>query len=141
MKFKIIDEAKFNGEEHIQRHYADHVLKDGEEFSALDPKFPHMSVQEYVDSAEELTLADAKEIHSEEELRTARGIIGWKANNINWRNPRNIKINLDSPKHPGFIEIVAYVDSEEAGNQIMSYMLGRRSKKYREFGNKIGELD
>ena len=36
MKFKIIDEAKFNGEEHIQRHYADHVLKDGEEFSALD---------------------------------------------------------------------------------------------------------
>ena len=141
LKFKIIDEAKFSGAEHLARHYKAHVLQDGEEFSVFDPKFPQMSLEEYANKAEDLSLADAKEIHSEEELKDARGIVGWKADNVNWRNPRNIKINLDSPQHPGFIEIVAYVDNAAAGNQIMSYMLARRGKKYREFANKISELD
>ena len=103
--------------------------------------FPHMTKKEYADFAEELTLEEASAIHTEDELRNARGIIGWVANDSAWRHPRNIKINTNSSKMPGFIEIVGYVDDAVAGNQIMSYMLARRGKKYREFSRKIGELE
>lgn len=152
MKFKLItesesnllDEATFSGIEHLTKHYNEHVLAPDEEFNIGDPKFPNMTIQEYADSAEELSLAKAQEVKNEDELKNAIGIIGWLADNKEgphpWRHPRNIKINLDSPKHPGYMEIVAYVDDASAGNQVMSYMLARRGKKYREFSHKIAEL-
>lgn len=151
MKFKIIneskdnllDEATFSGQAHLERHYNDHVLKPDEEFNRDDPKFPNMTIQEYADAAEELSLAKAQPM-TKEDIKYARGIIGWLALKDDpikpWKGPREVKINLDSPKHPGFMEIVAYVDNAKDGNQIFSYMLARRGKKYREIEYKIGEL-
>ena len=145
MKFQLIeeflDEATFKNPNHLAKHYDEHVLKPDEEFDPNDPKFPYMTEKEYADRAEQLTLKKADKIADENELRTANsGVVGWLADDERWRNPREIKIDMNSDLHPGFIEIVGYVDSAEAGNNIMTYMLARRGKKYREFSRKIDEL-
>ena len=144
MRFKltedILEEATFKSPSNLKHHYDEHVLKEDEFFNYNDPKFPYMTMQEYADYAEELSLKKAKPISSFEELsHTYDGIIGWVANDPEWRNPREIKINLNSEKHPGFIEIVGYV-SPANGDNIMTYMLSRRGKKFREWKKKTGEL-
>lgn len=147
MKFKFsedvesLDEATFSNIPHLQKHYEGHVLKDGEQFSNDDPKFPPMTRQEYADQAEALSLKSFKEVHSLEELQNARGIVGWRADNPNWTNPRCIKIDTSSTKVPGYMETVAYVDDAKAGNNIFTYMVQKRSRKYREFASKVGEID
>ena len=143
MKFKIrkstnLDEAQFHGYNHLLRHFDKHVLKDGEESNYTDPKFPQMTKQEYADRAEALSLADAQPVLSKDELHSARGIVGWKTYDPRW-GIRCIKMNLNPKDYPGYIEHVSYID-EKSDDQIFSYMLCRKSRKYREFDNKIAEL-
>ena len=136
-----LQEATFSGENHLNLHYGEHVLKQDEQFSREDPKFPYMSKEEYAKAAEELSLSDAGIVETVDDLKNARGIIGWVADDQNWRSgPRCIKIKTDSEKVPGYLEIVGYVDDPARGNQVFTYMLARRSKKYREFSRKIAEL-
>lgn len=139
---KQLLEATFNNESHLKKHYDRHVLKEGEKFNPYDPKFPHMTLEEYADAAEALTLATYKNVETRDELMSTRsGVVGWVANNESWKNPRNIKIKLNSDKMPGYMEIVAYTESyEDAGNQVYTYMLARGGKKNREFNNKVGNI-
>lgn len=137
---KYIEEATFSGFDHLWRHYKKHVLSEDEEFAFQNPKFPFMSMKEYADRAEQLSLAPHKEIHDEAELNGATGIIGWKVHNDGWRRDRNIKINLNSQLHQGFVEIVIYVDVADGDNQIFSYMLANKSKVRLRFNEKSGEI-
>ena len=41
-------EATFKGQNHINKHYDDHVLKPDEEFTPSNPKFPYMEKEEYL---------------------------------------------------------------------------------------------
>ena len=136
-----LDEATFKREETLKDHYDRHVLKPNEQFDASNPKFPPMSLKEYEDAAEALSLEKAQIITNEHELKNARGIIGWVATLPGWRNPRYIKIQTSSSRSPGFVEVVAYVDGDSStGTQVMTYMLGKMGKKYKLFKDKIGEL-
>lgn len=137
---KYIDEATFSGSDHLWRHYKKHVLSEGEKFSPENPKFPYMSMREYADRAEQLSLAPHKEIHNASEIDGAIGVIGWKVHNDEWRRDRNMKINIDSPLHKGFVEIVIYVDVADGDNQIFSYMLANKNKVKLRFAEKSGEI-
>ena len=133
-------EATFLGNDHLQKHYSQHVLQGDEEFTNDDPKFPPMSKDEYAKKAEELTLQPARKVDSVQDIYSSGGIVGWVANDPTWRHPRNIKVRLDSPLHPGYEEFVSYVDDEKSGNQVLTYMLSRKGKARREFQRKIDEL-
>lgn len=138
---KILDEATFSGANHLNMHWKSHVLQDGEEFDFNNPKFPPMTEEEYAKSAEKLSLAKASIVETEEDLKNARGIIGWVSSRPEkYAGTRCVKIDTNSKKHFGFIEIVVYVDDAEHGNQIFTYMLAKRGRKYREFAYKIAEL-
>ena len=145
MKFKVVenfelDEAQFRGYYHLLKHFDEHVLKDGEQFDDYDPKFDTMTKEEYAKAAQELSETPAEPIIDEGDLRKARsGVIGWTAYDPKWGENRFVKINLNSPHKPGYIEIVGYI--EKPGNdQVFTYMLSRQGKKYREFSRKVGEL-
>lgn len=145
MKFKIseklkLDEAQFQGYYHLLKHFDAHVLQDGEEFSTDDPKFSPMTMQEYAKAAKELTESPARIIDNIDELSNANsGIVGWVASDPRWGGNRAIKINLNSPHRPGFIEIVGHKEDPN-DDQIFTYMLARPNKKYREFKRKVDEL-
>lgn len=144
MKFKIVesfelDEAQFRGYYHLLKHFNQHVLAPEEEFDYNDPKFDPMTKEEYAQAAKELSEAPAEPILDENDLRRARGIVGWKSRDPRWGEDRYVKINLNSPHKPGHIEIVGYLDTP-GDDQVFTYMLAKPGKKYREFGRKVGEL-
>lgn len=124
-------EVTFENRFNLERHYADHVLRPNERFNPENPKFSYMSIEEYARRAEELSNADAGKSDSRE------NIVGF----ITERNgiERIIKYKKYSSRR-GFGEEVIYVDDEEKGHEIITYMMTRPGKLYRERKNFKREL-
>ncbi len=116
-------EATFLNAANLDRHYQKHVLQPGEVFNPDDPKFPHMSKEDYANRAETLSLVPA----GDSEDRSSH-IIGFEI-----EDGRRVKIHKRSPFYPRdrFCEVVMYVEDENRGTEIISYMLGRPGKLFR----------
>lgn len=140
---EFLNEVTFTNAENLNRHYNDHVLKDGEKLDPENPKFPPMTKEEYAKRAKELSEAEAG-------LSSDRvsHIIGFKINKHakkhNEDEPfRNVKIRKRCQFYPHdrFCEEVIYVDDDIQGREIITYFVGRRGKINRELKSYCGELD
>lgn len=142
MKFKFklyeeyLEEATFSNPVQLTRHYNNHVLKPGEEFDDDDPKFPTMSLSEYYDAAEKCSLEPVDNVN-------VFGYVVYNENapyNMRWRNPRVVKFKKSSDYNPDYSETVVYVP-EGHGDEIMSYMMSRKTKKIKDVVGTYDEIE
>ena len=130
-------EATFTNPENLKRHYHQHVLQDGEKFDPMDPKYPSsMTIEEYAKEAKELSEAEAGDSENRESH-----IIGFQIGNgrrVKFRKRTNQFEH--NPELARFCDMVMYVDDEERGTEVISYMLGRPGKIFRMKQQFVSEL-
>ena len=132
---ELLLEATFKNPINLQKHYDKHVLKPGEVFNPDDPKFPYMDIKEYAKRAEDFSNEPAGD--SEDRVSHT---IGWISSRPEWKFPRIVKFRISSRLHKGFGEMIAYVDSDISGTEVIQYMLTRPGKIFREKKYMISEL-
>lgn len=133
----LLDESTWNNTANLEKHYRNHVLKDGEEFNSSDPKFSSdMTLDDYRREAEQLTIEPAG-THDD---KTSK-VIGFKLKPVRYddtvRSPRYVKIKryvepeyfTDAARGDGnrYREAVIYVDNN-GDNEIISYMIIKPSR-------------
>lgn len=118
-------ETTFANKRNLEKHYKDHVLEIGERFNPDNPKFPHMSMEQYDFLADELSNEKAG-LSTDRDPSTH--VIGFVL-----KDGRSVKFRKRSQFYPRerFSELVIYVDDELRGHETISYMLGRPGKIFR----------
>lgn len=137
---QFLNEATFLNPENLKQHYLSHVMQNKDEkFDPNDPKFPPMSMEEYMRRAEELS----EEPAGKSDDRVSH-VIGFMIRDPKTGKPRRCKFRKRSPfyKHESrsFPEMVIYVEDDILGHEIISYMVARPGKIFRERQHYIGEL-
>lgn len=133
-------DAQFSNIESLKRHYIDHVLQLGEEFDPSNPKFPYMTIQEYIERAKNLAMTRAG--HSDD-YRPETEYVGFisQRKGCGQPRPRFIKFRKKSEFNEEFGEIVVYVKGYgEYRDEIISYYMTRPHKLFKEKMNRIAEL-
>lgn len=127
-------EATFTNPANLDRHYNQHVLKDGEEFNPDDPKFKPISKEEYARRAQELSETKAYPSDDRDPSHTVIGFV--------LKDGRCVKFRKRCSDYPTerYCEEVIYVDDENKGHEIISYLVGRPGKIFREKKNFLSEL-
>ena len=144
---ELIEESTWNNTQQLKAHYNKHVLKSGESFDSIDPKFSsNMSLEEYKKCAEKLTREPAG-LHDDKNSE----VIGFRVAPVSYddsMSPRYIKIrkfvtNKYFPKEARrdghrYREAVLYVDTPKDDN-IISYMILKPSRFYKYVTKLFGE--
>lgn len=128
-------EATFLNKDNLAAHYDSHVLKVGEKFDPKNPKFPHMSIEEYEKRAIELSEMDAGK---SDDTNPKTKVVGFMLN-----DGRCVKFRKRCPFFitDRYCEVVIYVDDEIHGHEVITYMVGRPGKLKRVKENQYaGEL-
>ena len=131
---EFLTEATFDNIDNLRNHYKRHVLKYKEPFDENDPKFPFMTMNEYRDRAENLSLEPA----GTSEDRQSH-VIGFYV-----KDNRKVKVKKRSNFFPDkrFCEVVVYVTDDDTNKDaIISYYLGRFNKIYSLKQNFTKQLD
>ncbi len=149
MRFRLIDsakngrsllEARFN-EEDLIRHYDEHVLKYGEAFDPNDPKFPTMSITQYGDKAEELSLEDFDPMYDMDDVKNSvTGVLGFITQKEDRKEPTRVKIRIDSEMVHGYSDIVVYHEDDVLGHDVVTFFLMKKYRIGREYRRKIESL-
>lgn len=110
--FELLDEARIKDPRKILQHYQSHVLAPDEQFNPNNPKFPNMSVEEYLDAGEVLSLEHADPMGSNSD------IVGWVIYDHN--DYRNMKFRKNSLFMPGYSDVCIYkTDFSDIENTFM----------------------
>lgn len=139
-----LDEAMFTNDKSLEYHYNKQVLKPGEEFNELDPKFAHISQDEYERLAKELSETSAGSYEKNSNPNNLKNkIFGWKiVNKDTGPEGRYIKIKIptSATKHnPNMLpEVVIYSLTDDIATYYLVRNFGRRYDEWSQ--NFVAEL-
>lgn len=118
---KLYREARIKDKAKISAHYKKHVLQPGEKFDKQNPKFPNMSIKDYLDAGEELSLEHAESIGSNSD------IVGWVIEDHG--ELRNMKFRKSSKFVAGYSDVCIYEsDFSDIENTFMLVKPSRLTK-------------
>ena len=124
------------GEPHIESHYQRHVLAPHEAFDTQDPKFPYMTVDEYLDAGEELSLEHA------EPMDSSANVVGCVIYDPQKDQYRNLKFRKQSKFKPGYSDVVIYdTDFDDFAQSFMLVKPSRLEKYKKQYFCDLGNYN